>query len=217
MLVTLRCLNLSRSRSRNDLLFHWIWCCWSIGSLSSTHHSSLEIWSRTDVILVRLVILIEHVSLSVCRGKLFICARESWATWLGGSLPLLHIVNASFCHALPRLSAECLGIQLRSAVWLAQLCQVVFSKSHAWAYRRLLCNFGYCLGLELDLLPLIDEYLANWESQSNACLSRCCYTDDFIPYHCKHTLHEVCAAVAYLCNRLKTDRHQFLVDYLERR
>ena len=81
----------------------------------------------------------------------------------------------------------------------------------------MLGNFGNCLGLELDLLSLIDEDLADRESQGDACLSRCRYIDDFISYHCKHTLYEVSPTVAYLCNRLKTDWHQFLIDYLERR
>ena len=86
--------------------FHRIWCRWSRVILLSAHHPSLEIRCCSYIILIRQIVVLKGISLSISRNQLFAGARESRTIRLRGSLPFLHIVYASLCHALSRLSAE---------------------------------------------------------------------------------------------------------------
>ena len=181
--MALRGLYLSRPGPRNDFFFHRIRCRWSRAILLSAHHPPLEIRCCSYIILVRQIVILKGIPLSVGRSQIFVCAREPRTIRLRSSLSFLHVVYASFCHALSRLSAEGLTIDSWATIRLAQLRQVVFSESHVRTCRCLFGDFGNCFWLELDLLSLVHEELSNSEAKGYAGLSWRNHIDNLISDH----------------------------------
>ena len=100
---------------------------------------------------------------------------------------------------------------------MAQLHQVVFRQALIGGRSRLLCNLSDALRLELDLLPLINLQIADWEPEANARLFARDCVDNLVPDHCQHCLNQIRPTVAHFSDCLETNGYQLFIDNLKRR
>ena len=80
--------------------------------------------------------------------------------------------------------------------------------------RLVLCNFSDRSRLELDLAKSIDVEGTNGEVQLDIASLPVDSVNNLITNATQDSLYKLCAAVAYVCDRLEVDCDELLINYL---